>query len=247
MVKPVIGITCNLMADIPNAVSAGIAAHGQSWLLLADDYVHAIRKAGGSPLILPTDAEGDDSPSVIEKLDGILISGGNDVSPRFYGERFDKHCGMLDTKRDQFELRLARLALEKDIPLLGICRGLQVFNVAQGGTLYQDLPSQIDFEEHSIWCGERNAATHTVTILSDTPLADILGEETVWVNSFHHQGVRDLAPGLKPAARSQDGVVEAFWLPGKRFALAVQWHPEMMFDSPLQARIFTAFIDACRG
>ena len=245
MTKPIIGITSNFMADIPEAVKAGIAAPNQPWVLLADEYVQALERAGAVPVILPAHVRFEENENLFSRLDGVVLSGGNDVSPMLYGERFGEHCGMLDPKRDDYEIRLASYALERDMPLLGICRGLQVLNVAEGGALYQDLPSG-GFKSHSLWSGDRNTGTHQVKILEESPLWEILGKDEVWVNSFHHQAVRQLAPTLKAAAVSSgDSLIEGAWKPGKRFALAIQWHPEMMFESALQAKIFAAFAAAC--
>lgn len=246
MKNPLIGITCNFLSDISGMVQAGIAAPGQSWHLLADDYIRSVRAVGGVPVILPTDETFDRALPLVQALDGIVLSGGNDVTPALYNERIGQLCGPLDPERDRFELALARYALEKDLPLLGICRGIQIMNVALGGTLYQDL-SSAGYELHTILTNTRNVPTHGVAVVDGTPLKDIFGETSVAVNSFHHQGVRDIPSGLKPAARSEDNLTEAVYVPGKRFALAVQWHPEMMYDSPQQAKIFSAFVDACRS
>ena len=244
MKKPVIGITANFMADIPDTVKAGIAAPGQPWLLVADDYVQAVKKAGGVPVILPVHVPFEED-GLLDRLDGVLISGGNDVSPMLYGERFSPHCGLLDPSRDEYEISLTRAVLKRGMPLLGICRGLQVLNVALGGTLHQDLPSG-GYQPHSIWAGDRNTGTHRVNFPSDSPLRKILGAESAWVNSFHHQAVKQLAPELRPGALSDgDGLVESAYVPGARFALAVQWHPEMMYKDALQAQIFEAFAAAC--
>ena len=245
MKKPLIGITCNFLSDISGMVQAGIAAPGQSWHLLADDYIRSVRAADGVPVILPTDEIFDRALPLVQALDGIVLSGGPDVTPALYNERIGLRCGPLDPDRDRFELALARYALEKDLPLLGICLGIQIMNVALGGTLYQDL-SSAGYELHTILTNTRNVPPHGVAVVDGTPLKDVFGETSVAVNSFHHQGVRDIPAGLEPAARSEDNLTEALYVPGKRFALAVQWHPEMMYDSAQQAKIFRAFVDVCR-
>ena len=246
MKNPLIGITCNVLSDVPDAVRLGIGAPGQAWQLLADDYVRSVRQAGGVPLLLPVDEDSRRAEALWEALDGILISGGNDVTPMLYGERIGRYCGPLDPRRDGFELALARKAVEQDLPLLCICRGMQVLNVALGGTLYQDLPSS-GFELHSILTNERGVPTHDILVDTDSPLFGILGsEEVVWVNSFHHQALRELAPDLRSAAVSRDGVIEAVYVPGRRFALATQWHPEMMQGNTQQEAVFEAFVEACR-
>ena len=246
MKNPLIGITCNILKDVPDTVRVGIGAPGQVWQLLADDYVRSVRLAGGVPLILPVEEDPAQSEPLLAVLDGLLLSGGNDVTPMLYGERIGCRCGVLDPQRDAFELALTRSAIDRDLPLLCICRGVQILNVAQGGTLYQDLPSS-GFELHAILTNERDVPTHEVLVNAETPLFEMLGrEEVVWVNSFHHQALREVAPALRAAATSRDGVVEAVDMPGRRFVLATQWHPEMMLGNRQQAAIFEAFVAACR-
>ncbi len=245
MKRPVIGITCNFLPDLPDTVKSGIAALGQSWELVAQDYVGAVERAGGIPVILPVHADFSRNAELLSRLDGVIVSGGHDVSPMLYGQRFDAKCGLLDTPRDAYELALTRRAMSLDLPYLGICRGIQIFNVAHGGTLYQDLPSA-GFQPHSIWSGDRRNATHAVRFPDGSPLAKIFGSDEIWVNSFHHQAIKVLAPALKAAAISAgDGLIEGAYRPDKTFALAVQWHPEMMPGNAVQEKIFAAFIAAC--
>jgi len=244
MKRPVIGITCNYLKDIPDAVQAGIAAPGQSWELIAEDYIQAIENAGGISVILPVHAHFEKCSDVLERLNGVLISGGNDVSPSLYGDRFDPKCGLLDAERDDFEIELTRRAINLGIPLLGICRGVQLMNIVHGGTLYQDLPSS-GYPSHSIWSGDRNNPTHRTVFPEGSPLRGILGCNETWVNSFHHQAIKELGEGLAVAAISEgDGVIEGVYRPDSDFAVAVQWHPEMMPGHDVQKKIFTAFIAA---
>ena len=245
MGMPIIGITCNVLNSIPDTVTVGIGAPGQGWQLLAEDYLTAVEKAGGIPIILPVDRDLKHIPRLLDMVDGVLVSGGNDISPMLYNERINRYCGLLDPDRDTFEIELSKHAIEIDKPVLGVCRGIQILNIALGGTVYQDLPSS-GFELHTILTNERNVPTHSVKIEKDSPLIHILGEEVVPVNSFHHQGIREVAPALKTAAVTPDGLVEAVYMPDKKFVLAIQWHPEMMFDSEQQAALFTAFIETCR-
>ena len=242
--KPLIGITSNFMRDIPDTVNAGIAAPNQSWELIAQDYVDSVKKCGGVPVILPVHSAPDECSEILSRVNGLLLSGGNDVSPMLYGERFGAKCALLDPERDEFELKLVRCALEMDMPILGICRGIQVLNVALGGTNIQDLP-EAGFQPHCIWSGDRKTGTHVVNILPETPLESIFGKNRIWVNSFHHQAVKTVAKRLKACAVTpEDGIVEGVYCPDRTFVIAVQWHPEMMYDSSLQARIFSAFIKA---
>ena len=243
MNAPFIGITCNVLRNIPETVTAGIGAPEQSWQLLAEDYLRMIEKAGGIPVMLPIGTDPLCACHLWERLDGILLSGGNDVSPMLYQERISPKCGALDNSRDQYEIALAKFAVERGIPILGICRGLQIFNVAFGGSLYQDLPSS-GFELHTILTNPRNEGTHSVVLESETPLAKIMEASEIMVNSFHHQAVRSLAPPLQKMAVSEDGVIEAAYLPGAAFAMAVQWHPEMMYDNEQQQKIASALVEA---
>ena len=241
--KPVIGITVNYLDDLPSAVDAGIAAPGQDWYLLAADYINSVMRAGGLPVMLPYTDDEAMLAEYVELCDGILVTGGNDVTPALYNERVTK-CGRLFPHRDKFDLALTRYALENtEIPIFGICRGCQIFNVALGGTLYQDLPSD-GYLPHTILSFSRNYPSHTVKVSENSRLASILGAGDVPVNSFHHQAIKNLAPGAVCSAVSEDGVQESIELPGDRFFLAVQWHPEMMYDSIEQQKLFTAFVEA---
>lgn len=244
MKRKLIGITCNYLEPLPSAFTAGIGAEEQAWQLLAHDYLEAIWRAGAMPLMIPIDSDIDRAREMISMADGLLLSGGNDVTPGTYGRRYEK-CGILDPDRDRMELALLDEALSADIPILGICRGIQIMNVGFGGTLYQDLPAA-GCCVHSIFSNKRNIPTHKVTVAPETALAKIVGAGDLWVNSFHHQAVCDLAPGLTAMASSEEGVIEAVSVPGRKFAMAVQWHPEMMYDSNSQQAIFRAFIDACK-
>lgn len=244
MGKVLIGITCNYMKHCSSAFEAGIGAADQDWQLIAQDYLNAIWRAGAVPVLLPVDGNKDRALEMLDMVDGLLISGGNDVSPEMYGSKENK-CGTLDENRDAMEKCLLEKALEMDMPVLGVCRGVQLMNAALGGTLYQDLPSE-GYPNHTITKFARNIATHTVDVKEDTLLAKILGSVELGVNSFHHQAVERLADGLEAAAVSKEGIVESVYMPGKKFVLAVQWHPEMMFDSEVQQKIFAAFVDVCK-
>lgn len=243
--KPLIGITSNYFDALPYAVEAGIGAPGQDWYLLAADYINSVERAGGIPLMLPITEEESVLDRYIDLCDAFLISGGNDVSPELYHERVTR-CGTLYPQRDQFDLHLTRRVLnETKKPLFGVCRGCQIFNVALGGTLYQDLPSE-GFLPHTVLSFPRNHFSHTVSVIEGSRLHSIVGTNELEVNSFHHQAIRTLAPNAIGSAVSPDHVTESIELPGNRFFLAVQWHPEMMYDSPIQQRLFSAFIDAAR-
>jgi len=244
MSRILIGVTCNYLSLCPSAFEAGIGAADQDWQLIAQDYLNAIWRAGAIPVLLPIDENPDRALEMLEMVDGLLISGGNDVSPEMYGSKENK-CGTLDRSRDAMEKYLLEKALEKDMPVLGICRGVQLMNAALGGTLHQDLPSE-GYPNHTIVEFDRNVVTHTVEVKESTLLAEILGSGELGVNSFHHQAVDKLADGLEAAAVSKEGIVESVYMPGRKFVLAVQWHPEMMYDSEVQKKIFEAFVGACK-
>ncbi len=215
------------------------------WML--PGYMDGVTAAGGLPVMLPL----EDSESALDQLsamcDGILLTGGHDVCPELYGEERLPECGACAPERDRMEQGILARAIAADKPVLGICRGIQFLNAALGGTLWQDLPSQrpSGTEHHQRPPYDRPA--HRVTILPDTPLAELLGAGERRVNSYHHQAVRKLAPELREMARSEDGLVEAVWRPESRFTWAVQWHPEFAWRSdPAAMAVFQAFVDACR-
>ena len=213
------------------------------WML--PGYFDGIRQAGGLPIMLPLTDEPQDIAQLATLCDGFLFTGGHDVSPALYGETPINGRIACCPKRDTMEILLLREALLLDKPVLGICRGIQFINAALGGTLYQDLPTQrpSDMEHHQHPPYDRPA--HTVSILADTPLAQLLGCGPLAVNSYHHQAVRDLAPGLEPMAVSSDGLIEALYKPGTSFLWAVQWHPEFSFRTDENSRkIFAAFLNA---
>ncbi|NLN18574.1 MAG: gamma-glutamyl-gamma-aminobutyrate hydrolase family protein [Firmicutes bacterium] len=210
-------------------------------------YVAALEGAGGSVMVVPP-RTGEETLSTLCKMaDAILLPGGNDVDPAHYGEEPCPANGRVEPEVDAVDLYLARYALQHGKPVLGICRGCQVLNVAAGGTLYQDLPSQWGggFVLQHRQQAPRWHASHHVEIDPDSLLAGILGETKLRVNSFHHQAVRSCGPGMRVVAQASDGVVEAIEGVEATFALGVQWHPEgMLRHHPLQRRLFEAFIQA---
>ncbi len=212
--------------------------------------VSAVVEAGGIPVLLPTDMPEEATRALYERVDGILLPGGGDVDPRFYGEERHPATQTPDLSRDMLELNLVRWAVDDDVPLMGICRGNQVINVALGGTLVQDIPSEVETEiTHDIPNRPegRVKRAHTVEVQPESRLANILQGTEFKVNSLHHQSVEQPAPGLQVAALSSDGVVEALEVPNKRFAVSVQWHPEDMYmDDAAMKRLFEAFVDAAR-
>ena len=174
--------------------------------------------------------------------DGLLLPGGGDMDPKFYGQERIPACGEPNLLRDAAEPLLLRAFLAADKPVLGICRGIQVMNAVLGGDLYQDIKPFEHLPHNGHW-----AKVHTVTVRRGTLLSRILGQDTVLVNSQHHQAVDRVAPGFTLAALSEDGIVEAIEKPDARFCLGVQWHPERLSDAdPRQQAIFDRFVEACR-
>jgi putative glutamine amidotransferase len=220
----------------------------ERWEAIRDTYTGAIRLAGGVPLILPI--VGDDTDLLVEYLDavdGLLFTGGEDVAPAYYGEERDERCQEPDAERDLFELHLARAALSRRTPVLGICRGLQLLNVAAGGTLYQDIqcrPGTLPY--HSAPSPDRQKLIHPVRILPGTRLDAIMGVAESQVTSTHHQFVKDLAPGFRITAESaEDGIAEAIEQPDFPLMIAVQWHAERMVrDHPEHLALFQALVSA---
>ena len=213
------------------------------WML--PGYLDGIRQAGGIPIIFPLTSEEEELRELMALCDGILFTGGQDVSPDFYQEEPLKELGECCRKRDEMEAAMLRLALREDKPVLGICRGLQFINAYLGGTLYQDLPTQRPSEVNHHQGMPYDLPIHQVRLLEGTPLQNLLSMDTLPVNSLHHQAIKKLSAELEAMAVSPDGIVEAFYRPQSRFLWAVQWHPEFSYLREESSRkIFTAFIQA---
>jgi putative glutamine amidotransferase len=209
------------------------------------DYSQAILHAGGAPVIVPAAQDRRSLGAILDSVQGLILSGGPDVHPRRYGEEPLAGLGEVDEALDQMELLAAALALEKNLPLLGICRGIQVLNVALGGTLYQDISSQVPESICHTPKTDKAVNTHTVNIEPGSRLHKLIGRREIWVNGKHHQALKELAGDLVITARAKDGVVEAVELPAKRFVLGVQWHPEGTWrDDPYSKRVFLFLVRA---
>jgi putative glutamine amidotransferase len=223
----------------------------ERWEAVRDNYTGALFAAGALPVILPI--AGDEPPLIedyLEAVDGLLLTGGEDVAPAYYGEPQDERCGEPDAERDLFEVALVRAACARRLPVLGICRGLQVLNVACGGTLYQDVHCRPGTRAYHAADGPaRQTLIHAVRVLPDTRLAALLLAEETRVTSTHHQFVKDLAPGFRMSAESvEDGIVEAIEAPGHPFLLAVQWHPERMYrDDAKHLALFQGLAAAAKA
>lgn len=218
--------------------------HPYNYLLKA--YSQALVQAGACPVLIPCDLSGDLLEPLLFRLDGILFSGGGDIQPDRYRSQAHPLVAGIDEQRDQVELILLEAALQQELPFLGICRGLQLINVGLGGSLYEDVLDQkpLALRHDQAVDHPRSYLAHTVSLSAGTRLEKILGLKTARVNSLHHQGVRELAPGLQASAFSPDGLVEGVELPGYRFGVGVQWHPEWLMDQRETRSLFRAFVEA---
>lgn len=215
------------------------------WML--PGYFDGITGAGGIPVMLPLTDDEAALRQCVELCSGVLFTGGQDVSPALYGEDILYDNVGCCPDRDAMESIVLKLAMEQDKAILGICRGIQFINVSLGGKLYQDLPSQHPSEVCHRQTPPYDVPAHTVELVPGSPLEELLHTENLPVNSYHHQAVRELAPGLEPMAVSPDGLVEAVCRPASRFLWAVQWHPEFAFKKdPANRAIFRRFVEACR-
>ncbi len=243
MKKPVIGLTPSHNIDNDD-------------VRLGPQCLRAIRMAGGIPVILPIETEKENLRQLIERLDGILFTGGPDPHPFLFGEEVLTGCGEISVKRDAMEIALLSLTMEHKKPIMGICRGIQMINVGLGGDIYQDIPSQTVRE---IPIAHRQPPlsyqpSHTVTVMAGSLLENICrpaagaeasGPVRLRVNSTHHQAVRRLAPGLVSCAIAPDGIIEGIEMPDYPFLLGVQWHPEYLWEKdPAAAALFRAFVAA---
>ena len=241
-----IGITCNYDYRETVGICSGMGVTGQDWNFLAGDYVYYVEQAGGVPVLLPQCKGFETLRCLLDRLDGVIISGGHDVGPEHY-DRFPKgYCGTIIPMRDEQDIAVTKyMTFQRKRPVLGICRGIQIMNVAFGGTLYQDLEKEGGFEHHFGDKYPRNIAWHSVKLSNKSKLCSIYGAEELKVNSFHHQAVSKAGHNVTISATSSDGVPEAIELEGLPFVIGVQWHPEMMYDSEQQGLLIKAFVNAC--
>jgi putative glutamine amidotransferase len=224
---PIVGITTYARDD-----------HGRFGL--PANYVDAIRRAGGIPVLLP---QGEPYLSeLLERLDAVILSGGGDVDPQLYQGTLHESIYMINAERDRSEIELTKNIVQMQVPMLNICRGVQVLNVALGGTLIEHLPDEVG-EEILHRLQPPSAARHEVLIEPTSQLAQVLAKNEVMAASWHHQAIRQVAPGLQVVARAADGTIEAVEMPGHPWLIGVQWHPEMTAaQDPDQQRLFEALV-----
>ena len=215
----------------------------QQELALGLTYPQAIRRAGAVPIVIPP-LDVDSIEPLLDSLCGLCLSGGPDLHPSIYGAEPHPALGPTEAHLDSFEIALVRAAEARDLPVLAICRGLQVLNVSRGGTLVQDLPSQRPSEIQHRQTEVGWVATHDVRLQAGSLVASCLGETDVRVNSFHHQAIDELGSGLRVVGWAPDGTIEAVEATDRRFTVAVQWHAESMVRSPEQERLLSRFADA---
>lgn len=234
--KPIIGLT-----------SSYEKTETTDYIFVNHSYLNAVRQFGGIPLVLPSEADEEELKLLIARCDGLILTGGDDIDPELYGEEKLNDTVELTPIRDRAERIVCDLAVERKIPILGICRGIQMMNVYFGGSLYQDIPAQIPSEIKHRMEKPYHRVGHSCIVEKGTPLHALVGGELIGVNSHHHQAIKQLADGFEVMARSEDGVIEAIFDPRKPFVWGVQWHPERIWDiEASSAKLFEAFIEACR-
>ncbi len=236
---PLIGITSNYLPEDDGKFGT---------IQVGESYVQAVIHAGGIPLVIPVGLAAEDLQSLMERLDGVIFTGGSDIDPvRFNGIPHPRVYG-IDERRDGLEIQMVQMAAETGKPFLGICRGIQVINVALGGGLFTDIADQMSGAlKHDYYPDvPRNHLAHAITVEADSSLAQILGGSSFEVNSLHHQGLDQAATGLRVVAKSPDQLIEAVELPGHPFGLGVQWHPEWLQEYTPQRQIFQSLIQAAK-
>lgn len=241
---PLIGIT----TDLNDGTERDAFRPGIPLLVLRKHYTDAVAGGGGAPVVIPVLQEEPRLRAIVDRLDGLVFSGGADHDSQLYGEEPHPKLGRLNPRRAAFEVLLARIALEKkDLPVLAVCGGMQLLNVVSGGTLFQDLESQHGGDVSHAQNAPYDYPTHTISVKGRTRLHGILHESKIRVNSFHHQAVKKLAQRFSATATSPDGLVEAYEDPKVPFLLGVQWHPEAMWDQGPHGKLFSALVEAARS
>jgi putative glutamine amidotransferase len=236
---PLIGVTATHITSKSGVIYTSVP----------EAYFQAIIGAGGIPIMVPYELDPNLLAQFISNLDGLLFSGGGDIHPSFYNNQIHPLVDEVDTRRDQLEIELFQQNLASGKPFLGICRGLQLVNVALGGSLYEDIFDQRPQSQRHQYASEypRHYLAHPVRLEANSQIGALIPLPEIRVNSLHHQGIDRLAPDLRATGFAPDGLIEVVELPGYPFGLAVQWHPEWLTDDPNMLRLFNAFIGSCQG
>ena len=236
--KPVIGINCDL------DTTGGARKVRNPYLFVYTAYFDAVAQAGGLPLLIPFLSHQHDLEQTLNHVDGLLLTGGADLDPSCYGEAAHSETKAGPVRRMAFDLMLARTALAGELPILGVCLGMQLLNLAAGGSIRQHIETDVPgFLAHQ-QMDRAGEAVHTVTIRSESRLARVVGPEDLEVNSTHHQALAEVAPGFEVCARAADGIVEAIEREAPGRVLGVQWHPERLLEHPRHRRLFEALVHA---
>jgi putative glutamine amidotransferase len=244
-VRPLIAVTTSELRSSQSITLTSQGEPPQEEMTLGLPYMRAIEQAGGIPVVVPPLRE-DFIESLLEHVDGVCLSGGPDIDPAAYGEPRHPELGPTWSELDAFELAVARAADARGLPILAICRGAQVFNVARGGKLYQHLPDVVGEQVNHRQRQPGPEVTHSVELSGSSRLHQVIDRDQIEVNSFHHQAVSALGAGLVATAHASDGTIEAFEASDREFALGVQWHAETLVGRPEQAALFGALIAAAR-
>jgi putative glutamine amidotransferase len=248
---PLIGVVTHELRADPDPVWAATAGRtprdlAPARLALRLSYTQAVQEAGGLAVVLPAHGYADDIAALLDRVDGLVFSGGPDLDPAVYGQASHPALGPdVDRVSDEYELALLRGAADRDLPVLGICRGMQALNVSRGGTLCQHLPDVTalgHLQEH-----EPFVPAHHVVVSPGSLLSRLADATALPVNSLHHQAADTIGAGLEVCARAPDGTVEALWDPAARFCLGVQWHAELLTHDPRHASLIGGLVDAARG
>jgi putative glutamine amidotransferase len=239
------------LVALTTSTEAPPGSTGRHSVFLYTSYIHALELAGVTPVLVTPAHSAEAVAAIMHAVDGLVLSGGEDVDPVHYGETPRVELDSVHPERDAMEFAALRHALDRDVPVLGICRGHQVLNVALGGSLYQDIPTDLPDALGHVQGGGWDRRSHDVFVEPDSLFFRITGERTLCINSFHHQAIREPAPGLRVVGRAEDGLIEAVESERHDWVIGVQWHPERLeaaeSDHDPDRRLFAAFGDAVRS